>query len=80
MKEFLFAVACLTQAEIFNAECRIACRKTGYESGVYSNKICWCSDRYDYDQITEKKIKIAIPSSSNQIFIDKPTIHVMDDE
>ena len=43
-----------------NAECNVACKKTGYEMGTYKSRYCLCINKRIYEDITGKEQNLSI--------------------
>lgn len=58
---FLYLVSALASNDIRTAECRTACRYIGYNTGMYSNNMCYCMDVFDYEKTVGHK-KTVLPN------------------
>lgn len=52
-------------SEVKIAECRVACRYIGYQTGGYTNDKCYCADYFEYEQLTGYK-KTVLPTRVRQ--------------
>jgi len=52
-------------ALIKDAECRIACRSSAYDTGIYKSNYCLCIDYKLYSVMTEKKLLVFPKSNKN---------------
>ena len=52
------AAACLTLLDIKNAECRVYCIHSGYDTGYYSvrTNACGCVESIRYEKTKEKRL------------------------
>lgn len=51
-------VVCFTLAQLQSSNCRLYCRMSNYDSGVYQNKRCWCADKMAADVLKDKRLNI----------------------
>lgn len=59
----LIALSMFTLDQIRSAECRVACRFTGTEGGVYWKANCYCFNVVDYSEIVNRQ-RIYIPKKA----------------
>lgn len=57
---FLYLISSLASTDVRNAECRVACRYIGYQTGSYSHNLCYCMDAFDYEKTVGYK-KTVLP-------------------
>lgn len=55
MRYLISLVLLITQADLYNAECNVACKKENYDAGKFSKGKCFCVHVYDYEYLTQGK-------------------------
>jgi hypothetical protein len=64
------AIACYTSQDLWNAECRVACQRAGYDQGFYQESYCYCVDLKPYVKLVGKQTtlpKKAVKASSSSL-------------
>lgn len=64
MRQWIALIVMLvTVDQLRSAECRVACRFTGTEGGIYWKSNCYCFNVVDYSEIVNRQ-RIYLPSKS----------------
>lgn len=62
---FFILLSALAGNETKNAECRVACGYIGYQTGGYTNNMCYCADYFEYEKTVGYK-KTVLPTRTKR--------------